>query len=999
MKIVAGILFVLIILMIGISSADSNSPLTAIQLSGTEGNNGWNTSDVLVTLIVTDNSGTGISYTTYRIDSGNWINYVSPFAISNEGITSIEYYSVDNLNNIETTNSKQVKIDKTPPTIAAPADLTKEATSAYSWGASLRYAASIQKELNKFTKLMGVYSGHAHRTTNVTILGPYGNAILYSTIEPVFASNVIDYTSINGNDLDYRIIDYTSGPVSSTGQLRFIVVGDEHIYAVGHDDRLVKLQQAVDYVNDKSDIDFAVFTGEVTSSGENVDLIAAKNVMNNLIKPHYNLPGNHDVTTSTAIEYADTTRNWISSINTNIIAEGNIKQEGLGSLKITTNPNSIGDTILADIRPKDLSGNKYIDFWIRSSMPNTIKAGFGEQNITENELVVNIPNGNVWQKVRWDISGISNSNKDSITKFGFTIMTDKSADIYVDNIIAQLSTNYEDNFGPQAKIDNVNGYQLLFVGIWEEDVNTQTGINRVAHWNFDFDNPNIDKNKPTLVFVHGPIQTPFDKIIFGNPIVADNLDTSPVVTNNAPVDMLPVGKNTVIWKATDDAGNSATDIQYVTITDSKPPLLTVPADITINAKGLKTNVDLGEPVMVDIIDPIARITNNAPIDGFPIGTTEVIWTATDSSGNKLTKKQYVTIQNSPIDTIPPVITLLGNNPVNIQVGSSYVDAGATASDNIDGDITGKIIVVNPVDINTVGTYTITYDVIDLAGNPATQVTRTVNVVAYSPPITIISLSGTQGDNGWYISNVAVTLTSTADAGVANTKYRINSGSWIDYVSPFTISNEGTTTIYYYSTDNLGNIEPMQSYLVNIDKTPPTRITNLKNITYASTYINWTWTDPATSDFARVMVYINGLYKEDVLKGVRYYNATGLIPLTSYKINTHTVDSHGNINYTWWNHSAKTAKDSIPPASISGLKNITYARTYINWTWQDPSDVDFSKVMIYINGVFKTNVTKGKQYYNRTSLKGDTNYEIGTHTIDNSGNINQAWANNTAKTAP
>ena len=64
----------------------------------------------------------------------------------------------------------------------------------------------------------------------------------------------------------------------------------------------------------------------------------------------------------------------------------------------------------------------------------------------------------------------------------------------------------------------------------------------------------------------------------------------------------------------------------------------------------------------------------------------------------------------------------------MEAGDGYADAGVTASDNVDGNITGDIATVNPVDANTVGAYTVTYDVTDSSENHAVQVTRTVNVV-------------------------------------------------------------------------------------------------------------------------------------------------------------------------------------------------------------------------------------------------------------------------------
>jgi hypothetical protein len=85
------------------------------------------------------------------------------------------------------------------------------------------------------------------------------------------------------------------------------------------------------------------------------------------------------------------------------------------------------------------------------------------------------------------------------------------------------------------------------------------------------------------------------------------------------------------------------------------------------------------------------------------------------------------------DTTAPVITVTpvsGNTTINVTLGSAYTDAGATATDNKDGDLTSSIVsdasASNP-NINKAGTYTITYTVSDAAGNTGTA-TRTVNVV-------------------------------------------------------------------------------------------------------------------------------------------------------------------------------------------------------------------------------------------------------------------------------
>jgi hypothetical protein len=79
------------------------------------------------------------------------------------------------------------------------------------------------------------------------------------------------------------------------------------------------------------------------------------------------------------------------------------------------------------------------------------------------------------------------------------------------------------------------------------------------------------------------------------------------------------------------------------------------------------------------------------------------------------------------DSTPPVIQLVGPATVNVTIDGTYADAGATASDAVDGDLTSRIVVTNPVNTTVLGTYTVTYTVADLSGNAAVPVTRTVTV--------------------------------------------------------------------------------------------------------------------------------------------------------------------------------------------------------------------------------------------------------------------------------
>ncbi|MCB0469258.1 MAG: DUF5011 domain-containing protein, partial [Flavobacteriaceae bacterium] len=58
---------------------------------------------------------------------------------------------------------------------------------------------------------------------------------------------------------------------------------------------------------------------------------------------------------------------------------------------------------------------------------------------------------------------------------------------------------------------------------------------------------------------------------------------------------------------------------------------------------------------------------------------------------------------------------------------AYTELGATAVDNVDGDISANIVIGGSVNTSVVGTYQVTYNVSDTAGNAAVQVIRTVEV--------------------------------------------------------------------------------------------------------------------------------------------------------------------------------------------------------------------------------------------------------------------------------
>ena len=92
-----------------------------------------------------------------------------------------------------------------------------------------------------------------------------------------------------------------------------------------------------------------------------------------------------------------------------------------------------------------------------------------------------------------------------------------------------------------------------------------------------------------------------------------------------------------------------------------------------------------------------------------------------------------------LDTVPPVITITGKNPIIINLGTTYNDAGATCTDDI--DTTPTLTDTNTVDTTTVGQYTVTYTCADSTGNNAVSQVRTVNVITVPNAPTLSTTPG------------------------------------------------------------------------------------------------------------------------------------------------------------------------------------------------------------------------------------------------------------------
>lgn len=173
--------------------------------------------------------------------------------------------------------------------------------------------------------------------------------------------------------------------------------------------------------------------------------------------------------------------------------------------------------------------------------------------------------------------------------------------------------------------------------------------------------------------------------------MVDDLCSEVSLSQSPSLFYYPLGTTSVTVTATDDSGNSSSDQISITVQDTIAPELIPPADITVEASGLLTLVDIGQAEASDIF-PVS-VSNNAPAAGFPFGVTEVIWQATDANGNSSQATQRVTVQ----DSTPPVIDAALNPIGEIDDDEGRFQVQFSCSDNL-GQVESLSATLNGIEV-------------------------------------------------------------------------------------------------------------------------------------------------------------------------------------------------------------------------------------------------------------------------------------------------------------
>ena len=195
--------------------------------------------------------------------------------------------------------------------------------------------------------------------------------------------------------------------------------------------------------------------------------------------------------------------------------------------------------------------------------------------------------------------------------------------------------------------------------------------------------------------------------------------TVPVTCTPKSGDFFKIGPaTTVTCTAKDKVGNTATGTFAVTVQDTKPPVLQLPADIYLETTAPGGAVATYSVSATDVVDgPVPATCAPASGTTFKPGTSTVTCTATDAAGNVATGTFKVTVKL--LDTTPPVINVPPNIDAKGEGSPTVVRYTVSATDNVDGSVS---VSCSPASGSTFGSgsTTVTCTATDAAGNRATK---------------------------------------------------------------------------------------------------------------------------------------------------------------------------------------------------------------------------------------------------------------------------------------
>ena len=208
--------------------------------------------------------------------------------------------------------------------------------------------------------------------------------------------------------------------------------------------------------------------------------------------------------------------------------------------------------------------------------------------------------------------------------------------------------------------------------------------------------------------------------------------------------------------------------------DTTAPVITLIGSTVIELTVGDTFTDQGATATDNVDgDLTSSITSTSTVNTSVVGFYYVLYSVTDAAGNPAAP-EYREINVRAADTTAPVITLIGSTVIELTVGDAFTDQGATATDNVDGDLTSSITSTSTVNTSVVGFYYVLYSVTDAAGNPAAPEYREINVRAAATSYSILVTASSNSD--YTLSGTDVNGTVSGD----DVSITINNGDTLSF---------------------------------------------------------------------------------------------------------------------------------------------------------------------------------------------------------------------------
>jgi hypothetical protein len=285
------------------------------------------------------------------------------------------------------------------------------------------------------------------------------------------------------------------------------------------------------------------------------------------------------------------------------------------------------------------------------------------------------------------------------------------------------------------------------------------------------------------------------------------------ITQSPAVETLVgVGAHPITITVKDVSGNTTVVTSSFNVVDNTPPIITLTGPSSVTVECHTSFNDPGATATDNCAGSFAA-TASGNVDVNVPATYTVTYNASDPSGNAGTPAtRTVTV----VDTTPPTLSLNVASTMTVECHASFTDPGATASDSCDSNV--PVTVSGSVDANTPGTYTLTYNAHDAAGNAAAAGSRTVRVVDTTPPVITIN-----GANPMTIE----CHTSFTDPG-ATAADACDSSAAVTATNNVNPNVPGTYQVTYTSHDAAGNNSTAIRTVVVSDTIAPT--ITLSNLT-------------------------------------------------------------------------------------------------------------------------------------------------------------------------